>query len=569
MPASLLPDVLLRPDGRIAKSDHALDAVFAGWPLGHPGARLVQEYLAGRAAGALDISGRPATGSGAGTDGATVEGPSGGDAALPLSIVLDDADGALTLAVALTGSGPVLTYADSIAAEETARRSVDVVPAVRSRIRPVTSPQHRGDSGSAGRRGAGHDAVGSVGPDAPGAHPGLLSLAEAARSAPGPCRVILSAPKALRVLTEYLEVLAPAAAEFLLVGRDKHMSRGLNAELAKFYDRVDVSPGRAKSRLLIASQPRRTAPAPATTTPDAPVAGEHHPTEHRSGRHFLAARGRVPAPRSAVVRTRVPGIPDIRVSAFGACFGGPAADPGSELLLEAVRTHLGPAAAARNRLAAAGSLPTDADREAAPLRVLDLGCGNGWLLAALGTVYPEAALTGVDVSRAAIASAAASCAAQTPDGRDAGAQTPDPQTANPHSSHSQSHSHTADRRDSHPPTPPAQDLSPHTPHVERTRLLLQDATAALPWGTGAEAIAPGLFDLVVLNPPFHAGTTIETDTARTLIERAHELLAPGGRFVCVFNSHLRYRPVIERAFGNSAQWARDRRFTVVSAAVPA
>lgn len=512
MPASLLPEALLRPDGPIAATDRELAAVFAGWPLGHPDARLVQEYLTGRAAGVLDVSGRPAAGSGAeaatmgtdgnGTDGAGTDRTDGVDTPAPGSIVLDDASGALALVVALTGAGPVVAYADSIAAEESARRAVDAVEAVGSRIQRMASVQPT---------------------------PGLRALAEASRSLPGPCRVILSAPKAVRVLDEYLEVLAPAAEEFLVVGRDKHMSRGLNAELAKFYDRVDVSPGRAKSRLLIASQPRRTAP-----TPEAPR----------------------PTPCSAVVRTRVPGVPDIRVSAFGACFGGPSADPGSELLLDAIRTHLGPGTAAKDLLAAADSLPTAAEQLAAPRSILDLGCGNGWLLAALGSLYPGAALTGVDVSRAAIASAAATCAAWTPSGPDAGSQSSGPQTTDPRSSHS--YSHASDPQTTDQLTP---DQHPH--------LLLQDATAPLPWGAGAEAIAPGTVDLVVLNPPFHTGTTIETDTARTLIHRVRALLAPGGRLVCVFNSHLRYRPGIERAFGNSAQWARDRRFTVVSAAAPA
>ena len=34
MPASLLPEALLRPDGPIAATDRELAAVFAGWPLG-------------------------------------------------------------------------------------------------------------------------------------------------------------------------------------------------------------------------------------------------------------------------------------------------------------------------------------------------------------------------------------------------------------------------------------------------------------------------------------------------------------------------------------------------------
>ena len=58
MPASLLPDALHRSDEELAAIDASLDCGFAGWPHGHPAARLLEEYLHGRSRGVLDISGR-------------------------------------------------------------------------------------------------------------------------------------------------------------------------------------------------------------------------------------------------------------------------------------------------------------------------------------------------------------------------------------------------------------------------------------------------------------------------------------------------------------------------------
>ena len=40
------------------------------------------------------------------------------------------------------------------------------------------------------------------------------------------------------------------------------------------------------------------------------------------------------------------------------------------------------------------------------------------------------------------------------------------------------------------------------------------------------------------------------------------LLAPGGELWCVWNSHLRYRPHLERLVGPTRQVARNPKFTV-------
>ncbi|NUL47167.1 methyltransferase [Cellulosimicrobium funkei] len=69
-------------------------------------------------------------------------------------------------------------------------------------------------------------------------------------------------------------------------------------------------------------------------------------------------------------------------------------------------------------------------------------------------------------------------------------------------------------------------------------------------------------DLLVLNPPFHAGNTVDPRVALRLITESARVLRPGGRLWCVWNSHLRYRPELERRVGPTRQLARDPAFTV-------
>ncbi|GAA4284823.1 methyltransferase [Brevibacterium daeguense] len=437
MAASLLPDPELG-----AASSAQLAAHLPGWPTGHPSARLLHEYVLGRSAGVLDISGRPNTE--APVIQAAEPAVSGDDR--PVSealrgfqqlrtLVLDDPDGALSTVLAVTAGAEVEVYCDSLADERRVQEAAETVPGI-----SVLAP--------AGAHLAGVPAPRTAGPEAGGEH-----------------RVIISAPKTVAGLREYLGAVSAGAAEVIVVGRIKHLTPAVNAELARWFARVDVSPALAKSRLIIGSQPHRPAPAPTR----------------------FPALARVPSP--------LPELPELTVAAHGACFSGTRADPGTSLLLSALSTH-------REELAASG--------DGSP-RVLDLGCGNGWLLASLGQLLPGARLAGTDVSKAALASAAETC-------RRAGVE---------------------------------------------AQLWLSDAGD--PVDHPQAGAASGSYDLIVLNPPFHSGHSVETDTAARMIERAATLVAPEGRLVCVFNSHLRYRPLVQRAFGRSEQWARDRRFTVVSA----
>ena len=78
----------------------------------------------------------------------------------------------------------------------------------------------------------------------------------------------------------------------------------------------------------------------------------------------------------------------------------------------------------------------------------------------------------------------------------------------------------------------------------------------------------GSAQLVLCNPPFHADTTVSTDAAEAMFRNAATILQSGGELWCVWNSHLRYRPVLEKAVGPTRQVVRTDRFTVTASRRP-
>ncbi|GAA1729447.1 class I SAM-dependent methyltransferase [Microbacterium paludicola] len=69
-------------------------------------------------------------------------------------------------------------------------------------------------------------------------------------------------------------------------------------------------------------------------------------------------------------------------------------------------------------------------------------------------------------------------------------------------------------------------------------------------------------DLILLNPPFHSGAAVTDEIAPKLFADAARVLRPGGELWCVFNSHLGYRPILERTVGPTRQAGRNPKFTV-------
>ncbi|WP_445154184.1 class I SAM-dependent methyltransferase [Arthrobacter sp. Hor0625] len=134
---------------------------------------------------------------------------------------------------------------------------------------------------------------------------------------------------------------------------------------------------------------------------------------------------------------------------------------------------------------------------------VDLGCGTGVLAAAYARSHPRARVTATDRSAAAVDSARATARANGLD--------------------------------------------------EQIETLQDDAVSSLPDGCAG---------LVLLNPPFHLGAAVHAGAGLKLIEAAARVLAPGGELWTVFNSHLQYRPALQRMVGPTREAGRNRKFTV-------
>ncbi|MBT8160342.1 methyltransferase [Arthrobacter sp. GN70] len=134
---------------------------------------------------------------------------------------------------------------------------------------------------------------------------------------------------------------------------------------------------------------------------------------------------------------------------------------------------------------------------------VDLGCGTGILAAMYAKSRPNARVTATDQSAAAVASARA--------------------------------------------TAEANGLG------ERINVVQDDAMSGF---------EPGSADLILLNPPFHLGASVHAGAAIKMFEAASRVLAPGGELWTVYNSHLRYRPVLERLIGPTTEVGRNPKFTV-------
>lgn len=137
---------------------------------------------------------------------------------------------------------------------------------------------------------------------------------------------------------------------------------------------------------------------------------------------------------------------------------------------------------------------------------IDFACGTGVVAAAWARRHPTAHVYATDQSAAAVASARATIAANiAPDGLDRAV-------------------------------------------VVRDDLLSMRADSSA--------------SLIALNPPFHSGASVSEHVAPRLFADAGRVLRPGGELWCVWNSALRYRPVLERLVGPTRQVDRDAKFTV-------
>lgn len=204
--------------------------------------------------------------------------------------------------------------------------------------------------------------------------------------------------------------------------------------------------------------------------------------------------------------------------AHGGAFAGPRLDIGTRVLLDVLDRETG---ARGTRSLSGDSRSSSAERSderrteraervelttrAAPAgeSVVDLGCGTGALAVSCALAHPEARVIATDRSAAAAASARATVLANRVE--------------------------------------------------DRVSVMHDDA--------GSE-IADGSIDVVLLNPPFHLGTSVHTGAATRLFEAAARMLRPGGELWTVYNSSLGYRAELTRVVGVTEQVERTPKFTV-------
>lgn len=267
----------------------------------------------------------------------------------------------------------------------------------------------------------------------------------------GATMVLMRLPRSLDRLAQVAALAAVHADPSVRVvagGRIKHMSLSMNDVLGTYFDRVDVSHARQKSRVLTASGPRR---APAREALGQWPRRTHHPDA------------------------------GLVVAAHGGVFAGTGIDVGTRLLLG----HL-------------DDVPEVAT-------AVDLACGSGVIAATLARRRPHVEVLATDRSASAAASARETAAAN--------------------------------------------DVA------DRVTVTVAD---------GLESLPPASQELILLNPPFHSHAVLSTAIAEHLFAEAARTLAPGGELWCVWNSHLRYRPVLERLVGPTRQIARNPKFTLTA-----
>ncbi|WP_017203042.1 methyltransferase [Microbacterium algeriense] len=313
--------------------------------------------------------------------------------------------------------------------------------------------------------------------------------------------VLLQLPKSLAELDEIADAVARwSAPDVVLIagGRVKHMTPTQNDVLARSFAQVQPQRAERKSRLIVVSEPRE-----APVDPPFPVTARHDGlTLVAHGGAFAGARLDI---GTRVLLDALALSPALRQAQGASSAALRQAQGPTEV--GALRQAQGPSSAALRQAQGPSSAalrqaqgPIEVE---APPRVLDLGCGTGALAVLYALAHPEAQVTATDRSAAAVASARATVAANGV--------------------------------------------------IDRVTVTHDDA---------ASGVADASVDVVLLNPPFHLGSSVHTGAATRLFEAAARVLRPGGELFTVYNSSLGYRAQLERLIGPTAQLHRTPKFTV-------
>ena len=78
----------------------------------------------------------------------------------------------------------------------------------------------------------------------------------------------------------------------------------------------------------------------------------------------------------------------------------------------------------------------------------------------------------------------------------------------------------------------------------------------------------GVYDAVVMNPPFHTGREGDPDLGRAFITAARRCLRPKGTVYMVANRHLPYETTLEQCFAKVLELPGNGRFKLFQASRP-
>jgi 16S rRNA (guanine1207-N2)-methyltransferase len=82
---------------------------------------------------------------------------------------------------------------------------------------------------------------------------------------------------------------------------------------------------------------------------------------------------------------------------------------------------------------------------------------------------------------------------------------------------------------------------------------------------GLGAVAGGHYDLILSNPPFHAGQAVDYQMAEAFIQQSVGVLNPGGRLIFVANHFIRYERLMAGLFRHVEVLGEDQRYRVILA----
>jgi 23S rRNA (guanine1835-N2)-methyltransferase len=98
--------------------------------------------------------------------------------------------------------------------------------------------------------------------------------------------------------------------------------------------------------------------------------------------------------------------------------------------------------------------------------------------------------------------------------------------------------------------------------IESSKLNIKAGNIHFHWNDSLEDIGEFEFDLVVSNPPFHFEHEVNAEISVDLFREVAGSLKPGGRFVCVANKHLGYKPHLKKFFTTCEILSQTKKFVV-------